>query len=243
MAHYLYDGTFEGFLTCIHHHYYKEKAEAISLKKLERTTFLYKKAEVKTDHKLAKVVYQAIKEKISSKALHYCYVTFLSNTPSKEMAILEFLKLGFKKGSDTLLLHGNPTVKLVEKTYKKVYLEMHRFLGLLRFAEVGTVLYAKFQPDHAILELVAPHFADRNNDPSIIHDLNRNTAAFISQGKWFIQDFHLDETVNYSENEEFFQELWKIYFNDVSIRERINPKLQQNFVPKKYRQHLLEFDS
>lgn len=242
MAHYLYDGTFDGLLTCIHHHYYQEKAEAISPKSHNEFSFLYTKIEVKTDKKRAKIVYQAVKEKISSKALHYCYVTFLSNTPSKEMAILEFLKLGFKKGSDSLSLHGNPTVKAVEKTYKKVYMEMHRFLGILRFAQVGTILYSKIQPDHDILELLAPHFADRNNDPSVIHDLNRNKAVFISQGKWLIQDFFLDETISYSENEQFFQELWKNYFNDVTIKERINPKLQQNFVPKKYRNHILEFD-
>ena len=33
MQDYLYDGTFEGFLTCVYHHYYTEPAAGICLKK------------------------------------------------------------------------------------------------------------------------------------------------------------------------------------------------------------------
>ena len=32
MQDYLYDGTFEGFLTCVYHHYYTEQAAGICLK-------------------------------------------------------------------------------------------------------------------------------------------------------------------------------------------------------------------
>ena len=32
MQDYLYDGTFEGFLTCVYHHYYTEPAAGICLK-------------------------------------------------------------------------------------------------------------------------------------------------------------------------------------------------------------------
>jgi hypothetical protein len=36
--------------------------------------------------------------------------------------------------------------------------------------------------------------------------------------------------------------LWRAFFNAVAIKERTNPRLQQGFVPLKYRDNMLEFD-
>jgi len=40
--------------------------------------------------------------------------------------------------------------------------------------------------------------------------------------------------------EQFFQDLWKEYFHNVSIEDRKNTKRQQQFLPKKYWKHLTE---
>jgi probable DNA metabolism protein len=44
-----------------------------------------------------------------------------------------------------------------------------------------------------------------------------------------------------SDNEEKFQKLWKLFFENVTIKKRKNLKLQQNFVPLLYRKYMTEF--
>ena len=46
-----------------------------------------------------------------------------------------------------------------------------------------------------------------------------------------------------SKNEKKFQDLWKLFFKQVSIKERENKKLQQNWVPLIYRKYMSEFQS
>lgn len=49
MQDYLYDGTFEGFLTCVYHHYYTEQAAGICLKEEYQSSLLGGFQEVHTD--------------------------------------------------------------------------------------------------------------------------------------------------------------------------------------------------
>ena len=43
-----------------------------------------------------------------------------------------------------------------------------------------------------------------------------------------------------SEDEIYFQNLWKCFYNTISIKERKNPRLQMQYMPKKYWQDLIE---
>ena len=38
------------------------------------------------------------------------------------------------------------------------------------------------------------------------------------------------------------EELWKSFFKTVAIKERLNKKCQQNFMPKKYWKNILEME-
>ena len=85
MQDYLYDGTFEGFLTCVYHHYYTEQAAGICLKEEYQSSLLGGFQEVHTDLEKADRVYQAIRRKISYMDLRRIYKCFLSTVPDKEM--------------------------------------------------------------------------------------------------------------------------------------------------------------
>ena len=43
-----------------------------------------------------------------------------------------------------------------------------------------------------------------------------------------------------SEEGSFFQELWRGYFRSASIKERANPGLQLNFMPRRYWRYMTE---
>ena len=43
-----------------------------------------------------------------------------------------------------------------------------------------------------------------------------------------------------SEREKEYQQLWKTFFQTIAIEERKNPRLQMQFMPKKYWKDLVE---
>lgn len=250
MVDYLYDGTFEGFLTCIYDHYYEEKASGIYQKENYQANLLSGCRIVETKEKKASTVYEAIEEKISGEDMRRIYRAFLSSDPQKENKLLLYIRLGFKKGSAVSLLHSNPIVFDVQQCEKKVSFEMHRMKGLARFSALKhgavesmgrEILYCCIQPDHDILEIIADHFSDRlKNDPFIIHDKTRSKAVFAQGGNWYISNFSEKDLPMLGETEQEYRILWKKYFETIAIQERINPSCQKRFMPVRYWKNLTE---
>lgn len=242
MMDYLYDGTFEGLLTCIHHHYYTDKASGIFNKNNYQANMLTESMIIETDPDKATVVYEAILNKISPYDLRRIYRVFLSDDVEKELKILRYIVLGFKIGSSISMLHGNPIVFDVQSIEKKIFVEKERMLQFVRFSvtEDG-VLYSQIEPDNDVLELLHTHFCDRfKNDPFIIHDVKRNKAMVAYQKNWYICDFTSDEIPELSEDEMTCRKLWKNYFENIAIKERTNPKCQRRSMPVRYWKHLTE---
>ena len=253
---YLYDGSFEGFLTCVYEHYYTEKADGIYIEEDFQETLLAESVIVETDPKKSDRVYDAIVCKISRNDLISIYKTLGSMVKDREMKCLRYLELGFKMGSKIQLLHGNPIVKDVEETTRKVNFEVHRLHGLIRFSvvkpagsvrpdgEQQEILYAAIEPDNDVIEFLVYHFKDRyRNNPFIIHDMKRGKAVIYGGGEWHIADFDHRDLLEYTGDEIEYQRLWKLYFNTIGIKERVNPRCQKNFMPARYWKNLTEIDS
>lgn len=240
--YYLYDGEFDGFLTCVYNHYYEEEANGIYESSRYQPVLFEEVRYVDTDHDKSDKVHQAMISKFSQKMYFDVYNTFLSNEYEKDTMILAYLKIAFKHGENADRMRSVDEVYKVQKIGRQVGFEKHRFLGLLRFADLGDYLYAKFEPDHNIVTLMADHFADRyKNEKFVIHDVKRSIAVIGYQGKWLLTDFNQTIDENVLREEVFFRALWKEYFHRIGIEGRKNPKLQQSFVPLKYRTHILEF--
>ena len=65
MLDYIYDGSFDGFLTAIWHHYYTDRAASICTEDRYQPNFLQDSFVVRTEPAKADRVYNAIREKIS----------------------------------------------------------------------------------------------------------------------------------------------------------------------------------
>ncbi len=243
MVDYLYDETFEGLLTCIYHHYYTEKASGIFPKDAYQSTMLGGCMEIETEEHKAVTVYEAIEKKISSWDLKRIYKVFMSSTEQKECKILNYVRLGFVKGPGIRLLHGDPIVFPVQEAEQKVNAEVHRMKGLIRFSELEEgILYSPIEPDHDIVEFLARHFSDRfKNEPFIIHDAKRNKALVAYHGSWYISHFTKENLSSHSKEEAEYRRLWKSYFENMAIKERINPRCQKNMMPVRYWKNLTEF--
>jgi len=238
---YLYDGTFEGLLTGVYYHYKIKKTTGIYEVLSYQQSIVNDFKTIETDIEKAEIVSSAIKEKISNEAYIYIYYCFLSNINYKENIILDFLIFGFKYGRNTMNFFSNEKVLPIKEAYIKVSREEQKFLGILRFADVGGILYAKFSPDNDLLILLIDHFADRYKyEKFIIHDEKRKKAAIYAEGAYRIEDVEISD-IEYSNQEKMFQNLWKHYFTNLAIKERKNINLQFQFVPGRYRKNMTEF--
>lgn len=125
---------------------------------------------------------------------------------------------------------------------KQISYEVHRMEGFLRFEEAEGGYYARFTPDNDIIDLVAPHFKRRFSDEKfIIHDIKRNKLCFFDGEALHFLKPDKPVTVYLTANEQAYSSLWKKYFKAVSITERKNERLQDNWLPRRYRANMSEF--
>lgn len=239
---YLYDNTFEGLLTALYNHFNIQETSGIFPKDSYQISLMNPCKEIITSEDNSRYLYSKIKNELSIDVLKNVYHCFLSDNIKRETLILNYLNLGFKKGRIFNLYHTHPDVHPILDINKKVQNETHRYLGYVRFKDLANFLYSEINPQYNILPLIAYHFADRfNNESFIIHDAKRNQAIVCRGGKWIISPFYKDPTIN--KQSDIYELLWKKYFKTVAIENRKNLKLQQNFVPLKYRKDLLEFEN
>ncbi|MFA7628791.1 MAG: TIGR03915 family putative DNA repair protein [Candidatus Dojkabacteria bacterium] len=246
---YLYDGSFEGFLSCVYLHYYEEKATGIYPQDRYQNKLLQPWRIVETDESRAEKVYEATRSKISDLALKRVYYLILSNGEEKENIALGYLRLGFRMGCRVDSLHSHPLVFDAERLAQKVSKEAHLLTGLVRFsvldvdvAEGGRdLLYAKIEPDHDVLELLGEHFSDRfKGDPFLIHDARRGKALYSANGQWYIAPLNEKALPDQSEREKAYRRMWKTYFDTIAIEQRINPTCQKRMMPVRYWKNLTE---
>lgn len=242
---YIYDGSFQGLLTCIYEYYYSaKKAQDIKTEKNYIKTLLTEEVYIKTSEEKSLKVEEAIKSKISKEALKDIFTVFLSEESGSEMLILEYVKLGFKIGQKLQHYLHNPIVLEVSKCIRRVSYEVHRLCGFVRFNSLpGEIYYASIEPDHNILTLIAPHFSARlSNLKWIIHDVKRELAVLQDNGQWVLtpMDSSYGEGLA-SANSGLYEDLWKSYYKTITIEERENPKLRRQMMPQRYWKHMTEF--
>ena len=245
MIIYLYDGSFEGLLTSFYRAFRGNSEPDEIISKYEPTHPLAsRKIEIETDPNKADKVYRGIKKRISNKAVKnvkYCYLSEEKRIGSK---LHLYLQLGFKLGASLDDRLDEKPVLEIQQLTQKVGRERHRMLGLVRFREIKRgAYYAPIEPDYNIVSLIAPHFGARmKNQNWIIHDLKRDLAAIYDTEDWVLTEIPGNESPDYSDREEHYQDLWAKYFRSASVPGRKNKSLQRRYVPQRYWKHLVEMD-
>jgi probable DNA metabolism protein len=241
LLRYIYDGSFDGFLSVIYDCYYYKIPESIERESTYNFNMLFDDKVIETDELKFGKVYKAILEKISEDTLIHVYQAFLSEVPGIELKLFKYLKLGFKLGSKVNDFLTEVTVNEVQKYSRKVGFEAHRFLGLVRFQQFNNILYASIQPTYNILELISNHFKLRlNNEKWVIHDTSRKIGVVYENNTWILRDLNFEKLVSTDKDEIFYQSLWKVFHKSVAIKERSNEILQMQHMPKKYWDNLTE---
>ncbi|MEX1376343.1 MAG: TIGR03915 family putative DNA repair protein [Eubacteriales bacterium] len=240
---YICDNSVEGLLSSIYRSYYSgDNVVDIITGSYQQSDFMCNYDYIETDYDNAQKVSYAIKKKISNLTFNNAVNTWLSELPRRGYHILKYIELGFKKGNNVNFMLTHDNVDFVLKTNRKVELEVHRFLGILRFSEMqdGT-LFSEIAPDHNILPLMGEHFAARlGTEKLIIYDKKRKNAILSDRGEWIIANDIQMKNISYSSREYSFRSMWQRYFECIAISERKNKKLQRSFIPVRYWENVTE---
>lgn len=244
MKEFLYDGSFEGLLTCIFYGYPLKEEIKITSKENYIPSLITVAEEIETELDKFERVYESIEKKLSSSTLRNVYYLYLSEVKDVEDLILTYIKLCYKYGDTINMAKNNDIIISVDKYCKRVSYESHRFTGFVRFKEVGPMsFYAPIEPDHNILPLLINHFARRFSDQNfIIHDLKREIALVYNKEEATISPLEKaqGEKLLSSSHDDNFENLWKEFYKSVNIEERYNPRCQKRMMPTRYWKHLTE---
>jgi len=250
---YVYDGTFDGFLTAIFEIYAsKLQPERIISERNRLPCFFDNPIHITTDAAKSERVWNGIAARSNKRVIRMFYLAFASELPGIEMTLYGYLEKLF---ADTT---GNYCKNLLDdhsfdlyRISRKVGLEIHRFTGFVRFQETADgLLFAAIEPDHDILPMLAPHFARRFGSQTwVIYDSKRDKGIFYKKPE--IHEITLtDKQFNTitgdltntakAESEDLYRSLWKAYYKAINIPERKNTRLMLRLLPRRYWKYLPE---
>ncbi|MBR5520140.1 MAG: TIGR03915 family putative DNA repair protein [Clostridia bacterium] len=250
---FLYDNTYEGFLTAVFAVYASKRHNEAYICPTDSNASLPLDAwvEVTSDSAQADRV---VKRLIALELAEVVFDAWLSREEDIENHLLAVISLAIRENTTPMQRLWHPDVRVVAKAAGRVGNEAHRYLQFVRFVKVdsnrtmltdGTdtpgLYVADIEPEYDILPKIASHFARRFQDQRfIIRDKTHAQAL--------VYDTHSCQIVTFPEllaaplpQDSEFAALWHSYFDAVAIPWRRNLKLQQQFVPLKYRRHMTEF--
>ena len=241
---YVYDGSFEGLLTAVFDTYLRKEEPVLVSEcnnfQLLLDTLVYN---VITDEEKAERVIKKVYEIIGNDGVLTILRAFLSKEQGRAKAILYYIRLLMKMGSEAKHFLGNEHVMNVFEMARKTGNEAHLLKGFLRFGSLSDgTFYAEFSPKTDCLIFLAEHFKKRlSNVPFIINDLANKKAAWWKNGTLEIFPYEEFNKPEYSETEKYFEKMWKDFYDTVSVEGRENEKCRMTHMPKRFWKYMTEF--
>lgn len=251
MHFYTYDGTFEGLLTVVFEAYERKAwPTSITQEHLAQPSMFGENITVVTDEQRAGRVWGGLQKKLSVGAQQALYHTYLWEQPGFEQIIFDYIKQVFGTAENIEGNYAAPCVLQVQQAAKQVHREKHRMEAFVRFQKAADGLYyATISPDFNVLPLIINHFQKRYADQRwAIYDTTRRYGAYYDLHKVALMNLELPPEQRHAalpaaarhEEEDKYQQLWQVYFDNVNIPERKNPKLHLRHIPRRYWKYLSE---
>jgi probable DNA metabolism protein len=240
---YVYDGTFEGLMTAVFESYAKKEMPAVICENDNiQMSLCYSPVLISTDPVKAGRVIDGIVHKIGDDIYNNIWTAFLSCDPDRSDKIFRYIRYGFDNGNKIHIDLTCGDVSSVLNICRAVNWELNKYSGFLRFSVMKNgVQYAEFAPKNNLIPIIMPHFTDRfHSIPFIIHDVERRTAGIYDTHESYITVTEGLRLPEYSQDEQFFRELWRQFYETISIEERRNHKLRNGHLPKRYRRFMTE---
>ncbi len=250
------EATLEGMLTAIYEAFvYKKQYEvyqdniAISIGEGDTLSLFAQTVEVETDSDKAAKTAETIQKRLGFVSYHTVLSVLCHYDEERATIVLGYLVRAFSMGNVAWDCLADPYVMRMLEMNRKVGNETERFMGFLRFQDVGRFLFAEIEPKCDVIPVMQEHFEDRYpNENFMIYDSKRKYAlvhpayhrGFFVTGEDIFERLADEEWQPIAMVDEY-ESLWKTYFTTIAIEARENERCQNTLVPKWYRKHMNEF--
>lgn len=255
MLAFYYDKSFEGLLCAVFDAFKLKKMPECLLTDDDVVPLLVSDSHhVEFRNSKYERVYSALQKKLSNIALNQILFTWLSELPESDLIIFRYICKVFKSNYSIETDFGDPDVLAIHDIAKKVNKEKHHIQQFVRFNAIKNptsdekIYFAVIDPIYNALPLTTRFFKDRYADQKwAIYDEKRQYGYFYDLEKLekisLNDDLIINNKINQdylTDDEKLFQTMWYRYCNALTIKERINPKLQRQNMPRRFWQHLPE---
>ncbi|WP_312210090.1 TIGR03915 family putative DNA repair protein [Acinetobacter variabilis] len=256
MAHYCFDGTMTGLLSCVFRAFeFKEFDVKVTANPQAQNGLFDDFIHVASNESQGQRVWQGLKQKISSSSLKAFYYAFLSEKEQAFQNLFDFAVYVFQNQRPVDKDYGYHAVIGMSQWMKQVGREKHRMEAFVRFKKAKDGLFLSLvKPDFNVLPIISRHFKERYQDQRwLIYDEQRHYGIYYD-----LNDVHQIEmnaemvdpqirighsqsfSIELDDDEVLYDQLWKDYFKSVNIQARQNMKLHIQYVPKRYWRYMNE---
>ena len=239
---YLYDATFEGFLTCVYEIYVNHEPPAAFRSFDDGHLTLWPERPVEGDKPHALRVYRSLAQKVSPEFQSLVTRGFLTCLEDRELALYDLIALGYKEGKTVTRNLTAPAVARVVGAVRHLEGEAHLLRGFVRFSDQDGVLAGEIEPKNRVLPLLRTHFCTRlSGERFLLYDRTHKEALFYADRRWSIVPLEHFEMGSPSDEERACRALWRRFYDTIAIEGRYNPKCRMTQMPKRYWNTMTEF--
>ncbi len=239
----LYDGSFEGLLAAVFDSYsYSPPPQSLDTADIYQPRLGCRYQEAAADPQKTARVIAGVRRCMGNLGYRKIWQAFLHDGGDKATVIYRYIRLGMREGERIHHMLTHPVVMALDKLVALTGREANFLTEFIRFSELeGHVYYAEITPEHYVLPLVMPHFAARmNTQPFLIHDKTHGVAGVYDRSGWYLVSTEDMTVPSLSADEVAYRRLWKTFYDTIAIKERINPNLRRQLMPKKYWKNMTE---
>lgn len=235
MILFIYDHTFDGLLSCVFFAYKQKKFPDLILSESDqKPLFTDEQYYVVTEKEKSARVWKSLQKKLSGFAQNMLLSVWLSELPDTAMLLFRYIRKNIDHPQGIEMNFGDDDVLRIKDIAGKVGTDAHKLIQFVRFQETADgIWFAPVSPRYNVLSLIVPHFKSRYaGQPWIIYDTGRNTGLYYDTRTVQEISFSQKDLVELksgkldneklSDEEAFFQKMWKEYFQSITIKERIN---------------------
>jgi probable DNA metabolism protein len=195
-------------------------------------------------------VWKALNKKVSKEVGSMLMHVWLSELPGSDDLLFRYIRKTFDAPHSIATDFTDDDIIEVEKIARKVSRERLYLTQFARFQKAADdIFFAPVSPVYNALPLTLPYFTDRfAYQKWLIYDIKRRYGYYydlktavevtLDDDKHLLSGQLNEELM--AQDEKLFQDLWKSYFQALTIKERLNPRLQRQHMPRRFWKFLPE---
>ena len=209
-------------------------------------SFLEEYVRPDTSYEKAEKVALSVKRELGPDTWEMLLGTLYANAEDKADAAFQLIRYGFYRRKDVSRELTVPAVMRAFELNRKSRNEAHLMLGFTRFDRIAEgVFLSRIGPVNDVLPLIMDHFSERlNTETFLIYDTGRKKSAVHYPGfNWYYVEGELPELPKNPAERDPYEHLFRVFFDTIAIRERLNPVCQRTHCPIHFRAYMTEFQS